>query len=301
MPKDLGSIFNDVCIKAGLKSDDAALKNILTNPELTKIMIPDDAVTAIEGNLMNAEAAKSKLSATIKAEALNGVDDHIHRLMSDRLKLDSTELDEVKGEKSTGKKVELALNKAIARFEKQLDDAKKSGPGASPEKDALLQTINTLKAEKAAMTADHTKAIEAESAKNAATESKMALRFSLMEFLPKVDLPEGLDIQEKLDILENRVMKAASDKKLKLINNNSRTKITKDDGSDYYDDANKPVDFNAFAERTIAPILKKSDSGQPPAGGGILNVPGTVTPGDANFLSQMNKQAAHLGVSSVGQ
>ena len=61
MPKQLGTILNHACTVAGIKAENADLVAILTNPELSKINIPDDIANAIEQNLFSADSAKAKL------------------------------------------------------------------------------------------------------------------------------------------------------------------------------------------------------------------------------------------------
>jgi hypothetical protein len=77
-------LFQEFAVKVGIPADDAALKVIVTNAELMKVVVSDDMAAKMQSGLHTLESARSvlkpQLKNEIKAEIYNGVDTELYEL-----------------------------------------------------------------------------------------------------------------------------------------------------------------------------------------------------------------------------
>jgi len=300
MPKALGTLLNHAFTIAGVKSDNSDLIAILSNPELSKVMVPDDIAAQIESNLFSENAAKSKLYPKWKAEDLNGVDAHIERLFPD-LGFDDAITNELKGEKLTGKRVEMMLKKVK---ELEASKAEASGKGKDKNVEEFTRQINELKGQLSKAAQDAQAALEAERNKNTESLNDMILRQLLSSF--NYVFPEDMDPDVKLDTVSGVVKRALSTSGAKVINKNGRMElVTEKDGTDFYDATNKKVDLKAFVEGELSrnKLLKTTAApGTPGAGGGnqqVITGNGKMNAHDQQLISDLDKQIAEAMAQST--
>jgi hypothetical protein len=141
--ENLGQLINHLATKAGLKSDDPNLVNILSNSELSKIKVHSELVSAIDENLLHIEAALDshpRVRAKYTAEILNPFDTRMAAMLEE-MGLDDTAKAELSGIKSTYKRFD-ALTAKI----KGLKDSKAAAT-KDTDKQALQAQIDTLQTE----------------------------------------------------------------------------------------------------------------------------------------------------------
>lgn len=138
--KNLGQFIQHLATKAGIKTDDPNLVNILSNAELTKVTVPAELVTAIDENLLHIEAALDqhpKVRNKYTAEVLGPIDARMAALM-DELEFDEATKTELGGIRSSYKRFETLTAKLKDTI------SKKAGATKDKDKDALQQQIDTL-------------------------------------------------------------------------------------------------------------------------------------------------------------
>lgn len=141
--KNLGQLIQHLATKAGIKTDDPNLVNILSNAELTKVTVHSDLVNAIDENLLHIDAALDqhpKVRAKYTAEVLNPFDNKMLAILED-LGVEDIKKDEFKGLKSTYKRFE-----SVIGMIKDLKDAKAATTN-NTDKQALQTKIDTLQNE----------------------------------------------------------------------------------------------------------------------------------------------------------
>lgn len=128
--------------KAGVKLDEDAIAQALALPELTTVQIPDALVTPIDNGLLSLQAAKNnhpEVQSHYKAQIYDGVDKTLLRVI-DEYKLSDEVKNEILGEKSSTKRIELLT----AKLREEADKKSNAGKG---EKDQLAQEIARLNSE----------------------------------------------------------------------------------------------------------------------------------------------------------
>lgn len=256
---NLASFVNELALLAGVKSD--ILKPWV---EANKaVEIPDEAVSAIRGNLLTLEAAKnsSQLYDHFTATALNGVDTDIERFMGE-LKLEDSYTNEIKGEKKTAAKV-----RKLVESIRKLEQEKINTSGG--DKKVLQEKIDSLTSQVADANATalkqkgelETKIAEAKKDYTEKLKSyKQGEHYSSYTYAG-----ENHKAQKKLaSILVDERMA-----ELGLITQfdeeTGNIKLLTKAGTEYFKD-NKSVDFKGFTDGILAEnhLLKVSE---PPKGG----------------------------------
>lgn len=278
MPKSLGTLFTELAIKAGVKADDKSLKLLLENlSDAAKTEMPDDLLATMEGNLHTIESAKPKLKATLFAEALNGADTEIDRIMNE-LAMDDAAKAEITGEKSTHKKIGL-LTKKISELE-----AKKAGAKGG-DKQQLIDEINTLKSSLAA-------ANVAKDQEIARLQSQHEDQLTTFEFRNNLSgynyaFPETIDKRIQVDTVLNTINQSMTSDGVKVTRKDGQlVLVSAKDGSEYFDKSNNKKDLKSYTEQVLAQnnLLKATDT--PPGGNGGNPPRTTILPGTAGSINQ---------------
>ena len=133
---NIGEFISQTAERIGYGSD--TIKDLLSNPELSKINLPDDFKSAVNKNLLTVSEAKvnSEISQYFKGNALGSVDATIKELL-DEYGLDDDSKKVITEEKSTYQRVKL--------FTKALAEAKeKAASAVGGEKAKLVEKITEL-------------------------------------------------------------------------------------------------------------------------------------------------------------
>jgi hypothetical protein len=288
MPKQLGTILNHACTVAGIKAENADLVAILTNPELSKINIPDDIANAIEQNLFSADSAKAKFFAQWKAEDLNGFDAHAIR-MAEGLKFSPEEIEELKGIKGSSKKLERYTELLAA---KKLEEAKAQYSGKDADRQKLIDDMNTLKAAQA----EREKAIQKQlEDKDAAFENQftsLQARTFISQYADRLNLPEEMDADMKIDFAMQAIQREAEKKGIAFKRNGASLDVVDKNGSKYFENSieqsYKHIVESTLSRNNLLKTVKapeKKPDGKTPGAGGNNN---------ADFISKLDAEIAAL-------
>lgn len=278
MPQLIGDLINSLALKAGINGDDESLKSLLASPELQKINVPDELATSMERGLLNIEAAKNNhpdIKKKYFADAYDGMDRFLLQQAENDM-FDENDLAEIRAERSTTKKIELALSK--------LKTAAKTAPKA--DKDEINQKItqlnDQLRAEKGSK-----ESLKAEyEGKIKEINTRAALTAHLSKYKTIYDeLPAGI----KQTTLKAIIDQALQDNKADFaVGEDGTLSLIGKDGTNVFGSDNRQLTVDSFLDKSFAPILKKSNAAATPNGvtpanqqtPTIIPAPGTVAATD---------------------
>lgn len=257
MPLLIGELINDLAQKAGLNADDESLKFLLAAPELQKISVPDELASTINRGLMNVEAAKNNhpdIKKKYFADAYDGMDRFLlQQLENDTF--DENDLAEIKAERSTTKKMELAISK--------LKTAAKAAPKAADKAEINAQLAALNEQVRLAKAGTETVKQEYEN-KIKEINTRAALQAHLAKYKTIYDeLPTGIKSTTLKAIIDqalqdsNAVLTAGEDGTLSLVGK---------DGTNVFGSDNRQLTVDSFLDKSFAPILKVSNAAQKPNG-----------------------------------
>lgn len=140
---NIGEFLNQLALKAGVKPDDETLKNVLSAPDLMKIVIPDELVTHMDNNLLSVDSAKNNhpvIRNHYYATAYNLLDDKVKAFLEEN-GYDDDFKNEVLGERHSATRAILLMKKI-----KEAETAKQDASSKS-DKSELQKQINELHAQ----------------------------------------------------------------------------------------------------------------------------------------------------------
>jgi len=128
--------LNTQALRAGLPSDHADLKTLLSTAALAEIDVPDPVATAFRNLMTEAEA---KNNTTLKnhyvAQVLSGIDGSLSERVTGQLAelLPASVIEQFNAEKATGKKISLLLDELTKV---------KAKPASDPNKEEQIRQLN---------------------------------------------------------------------------------------------------------------------------------------------------------------
>jgi hypothetical protein len=289
MPKQLGTILNHACTVAGIKAENADLVAILTNPELSKINIPDDIANAIEQNLFSADSAKAKFFAQWKAEDLNGFDAHAIR-MAEGLKFSPEEIEELKGIKGSSKKLERYTELLAA---KKLEEAKAQYSGKDADRQKLIDDMNTLKLAQAEKERAYQKQLEDLAAANESQITTLQARTFLSQYADRFNLPKEMDADMKIDFAMQAIQKEAATKGISFKRNGNNIEVVDANGAKYFENSIEQS-YKHIVESTLSRNNLLKTVTDPPPVDPNRKTPGAGGNNNADFISKLDAEIAAL-------
>lgn len=156
----LANLIKDILKRANVDAKDVeTIKSVLENSEVSNLDVSDEDHTKILGGIYSLETArvalKPEMMKTAKSELLDGLDSQIIAIIGEGLSDD--ELNSVKTEKDTIKKLRLANDAKVKALEAKLKGAKKDGD--SDQEKILRDEINALNAQTKAKVEEYEKTI----------------------------------------------------------------------------------------------------------------------------------------------
>jgi len=253
----LGDFLNTIAAKSG-KQDE--IKDVLNNPALATIEIPDETANAINSGLLTFESAKNNtlLKNHFSASALNGVDTELLATI-DALGLGDDVKTELTNEKNTYQKQRILTNKIKTAFD-NLKNAKQEGDPKDIEK--YTTQINGLQSQLAALKDSHIPKSELETLKKLhETEVK---DFLVSNFLAtKKFANEGVSQDVNVLVAKTLLNQHLESKGALLVKDGAKLKLMqlKEPTLDYYDEQQKAVSFSDFADGVLSAnkLLQVSD------------------------------------------
>lgn len=255
MPQTFGELVNNLALKAGIASDNAELKSLLSNEALATITVPDDLGSTLDKGLLSIEAAKNNhpdIKKVYTAAAYDGMDKHLIALLGSDT-FDQSDLEEVMAEKSTSKKYELVISKLKA--------AKSTAKGA--DKEEVNRQIAAAH-EAARLAKEEVNNVRSEyEGKIKDINKKAALKAVLSNYKTIYDdLPGNV----KITSMEALINNALQDKNAVLdVDDNGNLVLTTKDGSNVFGSNHVQETPLSFLDKSFAPILKVSGPPKPAA------------------------------------
>jgi hypothetical protein len=287
----LGLALTEVFTRAGIKDSDPRITALLQDPAIFKATIDDTVFSEMMGKLMNEEIAQNKLIPAAKsawtAEIYNGVDDHLKRLLTDEFKFESEAVTEIMKAEKTPKKVEAALKKLHGKLNAELEKARDGKSTADVDK--LRQEIVSVREAMGKQETDYKAQLSKRETDFEKERIEMHTQMRLGSYLDRLNVGEGLSADEKYGIMQMRLNGKLSEKKLKLTVQDRKPVLLNEQGTPYYDDQNRLIDFEAFAEQVFAPILTKAPATPPAGGTGGIQIPGNNGSAMKGFNSMLDK------------
>ena len=244
----IGELINNLAQKAGIQSDNADLKALLSSPELAAINVPDEVATIIDKNLLSLEAAKNNhpdIRNKYAADFYDGIDRQLMNLIATDT-FDQQDLDEIKAEKSTTKKQELIISKLKA--------AKGKAKGADKEEINKLLAEANEQARLAKLEVETVRAEKDNELKG--FKKKIALNAELNNFKTIYD---DLGPKAKLVALQALVDSTLQDNKANFqVDEEGNLQLLRNDNTNVFGSDNVLITPKKFLETTLAPILKVS-------------------------------------------
>lgn len=265
----VGELIGNLLKKSGYKIDDASLKDVSG----ITIELSQDAADHLEKELL--PVATAHMNATVRgaasAEVLNGADAVLETLMKD-FKLDDATIADLKGEKTTFKRIE-KLTKKIADL-KEKEAAAKTGQ--------QKEDVTKLKEEYENKLQKTVQEYEGKITTERQTANGRILNKSLTNYLgtkPYVnkDLPN-------VDVSLTLINKELADKGAKLVlaeNDELQLVQLADEKLPYRDDKHNPVTAAQFIDRVLLDKKLVSVAGPEPPGSGGSGKPSSkpIIPG----------------------
>ena len=263
MPKSIGTLINELALKAGVKADDPGLKDILSNAELSKVTVSDDLTATIESGLHTLSSAaanktlKDEMRKQMTAEILNGVDAEMKRSYNE-LGLPEDVQKELDLEPNTGKRAA-----KLAAKVKELASAQSKGK-TPEEMQKLIEEVNNLKSSlgnkdkewQQKLTETETKYI------NELTQQEINTLLSQYNYALGDNVPANVKLLTAQGVLQNALHESG----FKIVKNNGRLELLAENGSEAFDKSNNKLTLKSFMDSSVSGIIKKSDP--PPTGGG---------------------------------
>lgn len=262
----LGEAINNLAMAAGISADNEHLKSVLSSPTISNATIPDELISAINGNLMNLESAKNnpELSKHFKATIYNGVDNELLNTLKETGDYESIK-DVIDAERSSTKKMSLAIKKIK---ELAANTTNKGELKDYQEKiNILTKQINDINSAKAAevqsitdkLTSEFSAKLEGLAYENLLSSKKLANPLGwekdLLTLAAKTEIGKALESKGYIKKMTERGFELQTKEGTQVFENN------------------KPVSFNDFADRVL--LDKK-----------LLEVANPVQPNTQNSTNQ---------------
>ncbi len=278
MSKLLAEFISNLAAKAGIKSDDAELLELVQNKALA-IDIPDTLVSALEQNIHSLSSAESKIKNKLKAEIYNGLDAEFDRMMDDAGLEDS-----IKSEFSS-KKFDSSIKRAVAISNKISELTTKSNSGGK-DSQKYIEEINKLKSDLSALATSHKTEMEKVMAENESNLTNIEINSMLSGY------NYGLgDIDKDIKLLTAKTMleKALANDSAKIVRKDGKLMLTAGDGSKFFDKNNIEKDLKSYTEGVISTILKATDPAHKQSNNNHSINP-KMSVADSKFLNSLNSE-----------
>lgn len=254
----LGEAINNLAMAAGISADNEHLKSVLSSPTISNATIPDELISAINGNLMNLESAKNnpELSKHFKATIYNGVDNELLNTLKETGDYESIK-DVIDAERSSTKKMSLAIKKIK---ELAANTTNKGELKDYQEKiNILTKQINDINSAKAAevqsitdkLTSEFSAKLEGLAYENLLSSKKLANPLGwekdLLTLAAKTEIGKALESKGYIKKMTERGFELQTKEGTQVFENN------------------KPVSFNDFADRVLLDkkLLEVANANQP--------------------------------------
>lgn len=265
---NLGDFLNTLAAKSGMQND-PALVDLLSNSELANQHVSDEFANALDSSLMSLEGAKNNrdLLNHYKPIILKAADEKF-AILAEKYGI----VNEMQGEQSTYKKIDILENRLAA---KMAELESKAGKGAQSEETAkLVKQIENL--QKQIVEVQTAKETELAQLRDQHTKQQLDMLVNI-ELNGKRYANQDLG-DTNITIGRALVEKALKEQNAVLVNEGGVLKLKQADNPqlDYVDSGFKPVTFGDFTNRVLAEKhLLEVSAPEDDLGGGKHNFPPT--------------------------
>ena len=232
-------LINNLFEQAGITDQKEIQDKLAQVKDFATMEVEDDLANRLIGkDRMSVDAAKNNgdLKSYFTALALNGVDAEVNNAITTY----GLNADDFKDEKSSYKKITLALQKAQEKLKTDL------GKGKTDNKE-LVDKINSLTADLATKETAHQSQVNEINASHTTTLNKMQIDNLLRGY----KYAHEMDIEDNVLIASNKVHSELASKGLKYVNENGSLNLQKEDGTKYFD-GNKEIDLKTFTDTVLS-------------------------------------------------
>lgn len=250
---NIGKLFIELLLSAGIQPDDAALTAITTSD----IEIPDDVAKSLRNSLMNEDSAKNNpvLKRHFTAQALNTVDAELNDVISSYDGFTADDIANFKAEKSSYKRMKIVTER-IREIEsgKSGGDADERVKKWKSEFERANEMLVNAKSERETAIAQ---------AKSDAENSLMSFAFDA-ELNGKKYVNDGLDQSVNRMVAKQLIEQRLKSDGAKIIRHDGTMKLVRHDDSEMdFMVENKKVNFGDYVDRVLTDhkMLKVNDGG----------------------------------------
>lgn len=297
---NLSELFSTLCQRAGVKIDNPELVAILSNPEISKVPVPDALKVSIESGLHTLESArtvlKKEIENAVRAEAYNGVDAEIYGLASEH-GLPDEFVDTLKPkDMKTSQRL-----KAVAAKIKELAESKVGATGK--DKKDLVDQIDALKLEQGKLAKAHQDALNASKAGFEKEINDMAINSHVGRYAYNTE--DGTPVELKAMYVRSELDKKLAELEATPIYDKTtgKIKLTKADGTGVFDASNNPIDFYGISDSIVAEkkLIQTSKGSQGNNGNGNQDSKGSGGQGATGGNSSSFDEAYARALNDVAQ
>lgn len=245
----LGDFLNSLAAKSGIPTNNQALIDLLSKSELANTELPDELANPINGNLMSLESAKNNptLKHHFTALALNGFDSQILN-SAKTFGIDDTA--DLEAEKNTYEKYSKLMAKLQSHTEK-LKSAKGEGDAKSVEK--YTREINELNQKLSSFSETHVPKSELDALKKS-HDGELTTMLKRQFLSGKKYANDKLDAETNIEVAQTMLDRELASKGIVIVKDGISLKLKRasDVNLDYFDEQNRAVSFEGFADSFLA-------------------------------------------------
>lgn len=264
---NFGDFLNNLAAKIGAQND-PNLVDLLSSAELSQHEINDDLASRFDTGLMSLEGAKNN------REVLNHLKPIILKSADDKFAVFAEKYgfgDEMQGEQSTYKKIDLFESKLAAKLAELEQKARSAGGQQGEKVTELTKQIENLQKQLQTITAAKESEIAALRKSTEQQQLEMLVNFELNgKRYANQDLGET-----NVEVARSLITKALAERKALLVNENGKLRLMQAENPslEYVDSGYKPVTFSDFANQVLADKHLLEVSNNPEPGGGAYFQP----------------------------
>ncbi len=252
-----GELIKSLTGKAGVKQEDETLKRLLSFAEVMQTDLPEEFFKPLEENLYTEESAKAHLKPTLYAEALNGLDGELNKVIDDNEFDDQTKAEIKAITKNTNEKARRlasAIQKLTQAKNEKIKAASNKPKDAAEERqiEALNEEIKRLNRATEDIKTMHKAEVDNLQSRHTDERKKYSLRSKLAgKPLPKNGLPQEVNLLTAETLINNALAKNGLRVHLDEFGNQILKQVKDGAEVDYYVN-NKIVNFDDLVDRTLA-------------------------------------------------
>lgn len=251
----LSELITAIALQSGISAEDSALITITGNPTLAAIEVPDDISSRLTAPRLTMDAAKQNpdLKRHFTAQALNGVDTEIARLIVEEQLADDAK-GEIESEVNTFKKVSVLMKKI------QQKESSKVG-AATKDKNILDKEIENLNGQLAKLKTDFL--AEKDTLIKGFDSERINNEVRSFVLSQNLNLPDTFTAEAKFAAAEALFRSELQAKGINIVRKDGALTLQTNEGTSHFDPTtNQAVGVNDFILKTLANKGALKASGQ---------------------------------------